>query len=296
MGPSLPTTSSATDRCDTIAGMGLTTYDHAGLTFDVTDAGPEDGIPVVLLHGFPADRHCWDAMSSQLAGAGLRTLAPDQRGYSPRARPAGRSAYALCELVGDVVALLDAAGIERAHLVGHDWGGAVAWAAAGSHPDRFETLTALSTPHPAALRRAYRDPWQARHSGYLAWFQVPVLPELLFDRMFRPALLASGLPRDITERYLARMAAPGALSAALGWYRALPLARGRVHRTRVPTTYLWGRDDGALGRRAAEGTTAMVEADYRFVELAEGHWLPELAGEVCAREVLARVIRDMTSS
>ncbi len=273
--------------------MGLTTYERDGLAFDVTDSGPQDGIPVVLLHGFPADRHCWGAVTDHLTAAGLRTLVPDQRGYSPRARPAGRAAYALCELVGDVVALLDAAGLERAHLVGHDWGGAVAWAAAGSHPDRFETLTALSTPHPAALLRACLDPWQALHSSYLAWFQLPVLPELLFVPMFRPALLASGLPPDTTDRYLARMAAPGALSAALGWYRALPLSRGRVRRTRVPTTYLWGRDDGALGRRAAEGTRALVEADYRFVELAEGHWLPELAGEACAREVLARVTGDV---
>ena len=269
--------------------MALTSYDRDGLTFDVTDSGPQGGKPVVLLHGFPADRHCWDATSAHLTAAGLRTLAPDQRGYSPRARPPGRAAYAMSELVGDVIALLDAAGLQRAHLVGHDWGGAVAWAAASSHRDRFETLTVLSTPHPAALRRALLDPRQAVHSGYIAWFQVPVLPELLFSRMFRPALLSSGLPPQVADRYLARMAAPGALTAALAWYRALPLSHGDVHPTRVPTTYVWGRDDRVLGRRAAESTGAMVEADYRFVELAEGHWLPELAPEACAREVLERV-------
>ncbi len=269
--------------------MRLTTFDHAGLTFDVTDSGPQEGIPVVLLHGFPADRHCWEAMSKDLTAAGLRTLAPDQRGYSPRARPAGRPAYAMPHLVADVLALLDSAGLERAHLVGHDWGGAVAWAAAGSHPDRFATLTVLSTPHPAALLRAYRNPWQALHSSYMAWFQLPVLPELLFTRMFRPVLLSSGLPREITDRYLARITAPGALPAALGWYRALPFSAGAVHRIRIPTTYLWGRDDFALGRQAAEGTRDMVAADYRFLELAEGHWLPELTPAVCAREVLARV-------
>jgi pimeloyl-ACP methyl ester carboxylesterase len=269
--------------------MALTSYDRGGLTFDVTDFGPEDGIPVVLLHGFPADRHCWAAMSAHLTAAGLRTLAPDQRGYSPRARPAGRSAYAVPELVADVVALLDAAGLERAHLVGHDWGGAVAWAAAGSHRDRFATLTVLSTPHPAALLRAYLDPWQALHSSYMLWFQVPVLPELLFAPMFRVALVRSGLPPEIAERYLARMAAPGALAGALAWYRALPLSGRAIHRTRIPTTYLWGRDDPALGRQAAEATRAMVEADYRFVEVAEGHWLPERAAGVCAGEVVARV-------
>ncbi len=266
-------------------------YAHDGLTFDVSVSGPDDGTPVVLLHGFPTDRHCWDAVATTLAAAGMRTLAPDQRGYSPGARPnAGYpAAYAINALVGDVLALLDAHGLERAHLVGHDWGGGVAWALAGSHPERVATLTVLSTPHPAALVRAYRDPWQALHSSYVALFQVPVLPEVVLARILSRSLRGSGLPADDAQRYAARMAEPGALTAALGWYRALRQSRGSVHRVHVPTTYVWGRHDGFLGRRAAEGTAAMVDAAYRFLELDQGHWLPELAAPECAAAILDRV-------
>lgn len=272
--------------------MPLTSYAHDGLTFDVTDTGPGPATepPVVLLHGFPADRQCWAGVSTRLADAGLRTLAPDQRGYSPGARPTQDypAAYAIEALVGDVLALLDAAGASQAHLVGHDWGGAVAWAAAGAHPGRFETLTVLSTPHPAALARAYRDPWQAVHSAYVAFFQLPLLPEALLARGLTLGLRRSGLSAAVADRYAARMAEPGALTAALGWYRALRHSHGTVHRVRVPTTYLWGRHDPFLGRRAAEGTQRLVKTDYRFVELDEGHWLPELAPQACAEAVLDR--------
>ncbi len=274
--------------------MRLTSFENAGLTFDVTDQGPLDGPAVVLLHGFPADRHCWDEIGEHLTRAGLRVLAPDQRGYSPRARPQGRAAYAMAELVGDVLALLDAAGLDRAHLVGHDWGGAVAWAAAGTHPDRFATLTVLSTPHPAAFARALRHPAQAWHSLYMLWFQLPWLPERTFSRILPRALRRSGLPPDVTQRYLAAMAQPGALTAALGWYRASRLSHGLVHRIRIPTSYVWGRGDRFFSRRGAEATGPLVTADYRFVELAEGHWLPEVAAAVCAREIEHRASTGAT--
>lgn len=263
-------------------------YSRAGLTFDVTDRGQGDA--VILLHGFPTDRHSWDAVSDRLVGAGLRTLAPDQRGYSPRARPTEPypQAYALQELVDDVVALLDAADLERAHVVGHDWGGGVAWAMAGADPERVTTLTALSTPHPGAMTAALRSPWQALHSSYMAMFQVPRLPErYLGDRLAR-RLQSSGLPREAAERYAGRMREPGALTGALGWYRALRHSRGTVHRSRVPTTLVWGSRDPFLGRRAAEATGGAVLADYRFVEVDEGHWLPELKPDVCAHEIIRR--------
>lgn len=266
-------------------------YARDGLTFDVTDRGEQDAPAVVLLHGFPVDRHSWDAISDRLVDARLRTLAPDQRGYSPDARPTQPypQAYAIPELVADVVALLDAAGIDRAHLVGHDWGGGIAWAVAGAHPDRIETLTVLSTPHPAAMARAMRDPWQSLHSSYMALFQLPRVPELLLGRSLVRTLVSSGLPRAAAERYAGRMREPGALTGALGWYRAMRYSRGSVHRTRVPTTFVWGRRDEFLGRRAAETTGEMVLADYRFVEVDEGHWLPELQPDLCANEIVARV-------
>jgi len=267
----------------------LTTFSRGDLTFDVTDSGPGPDEAVVLLHGFPADRQCWDEVAMHLQGAGLRTLAPEQRGYSPRARPSGRRAYTTDELVADVVALLDAAGLEKAHVVGHDWGGAVAWAVAGSHRDRVASLTVLSTPHPAALAQAYRTRWQAMHSSYMAWFQLPWAPEALFERTFRPGLIRSGLPRAVAERYLTKMREPGRLTAAINWYRAMPFSRGSMHRSKVPTTFVWGSEDAFLGRVAAEGTAALVTAEYHFVELAEGHWLPEVAAGACADEIIARV-------
>jgi len=270
----------------------ITEYSRHGLTFDVTDRGDPADPAVVLLHGFPEDRQSWDPISERLVAGGLRTLAPDQRGYSPRARPAEPypQAYAIPELVDDVVALLDAAGVEQAHLVGHDWGGGLAWAMAGSHPDRVATLTALSTPHPAAVRRAaMTTPWQLAHSSYMLFFQLPWLPEQALGRGLERMLLGSGIPRAEAERYAGRMREPGALTGALGWYRALRQASGALHRCRVPTTFVWGRHDAYLGRQAAEATGAMVLADYRFVEVDEGHWLPERQPELCADEIAARV-------
>src|SRR6188472_3162126 len=115
-----------------------------GLVLDVRDEGPRGGPAVVLLHGFPQDSACWADVTPTLNGAGLRTLAPDQRGYSPRANPTDVSAYRVGELAQDVIAVLDAAGVEAAHVVGHDWGGAVTWYLGAHHADRVESLTVLS--------------------------------------------------------------------------------------------------------------------------------------------------------
>jgi pimeloyl-ACP methyl ester carboxylesterase len=275
----------------TIAGN-ISEYARSGLTFDVTDRGGPTAPAVVLLHGFPEDRQCWDPISERLVDAGLRTLAPDQRGYSPRARPTDPypQAYVLSELVDDVVALLDAAGLERAHVVGHDWGGGIAWTLAGAYPERVESLTVLSTPHPAAVRQAIASaPWQLAHSAYMLFFQLPAVPERVLLRNLERSLLSQDVPPSEAARYAGRLREPGALRGALGWYRAMRHSRGAVHRCRVPTTYVWGRRDPFLGRQAAEGTGAMVLADYRFVEVDEGHWLPERMPDLCAAEIVARV-------
>ena len=134
----------------------MDTFRRDGLTFDVRDGGPTEGDPVVLLHGFPQDSTAWDHVAPGLHRHGLRTLAPDQRGYSPMARPRGpRAATGCARPTADVLALLDAAGLGSAHVVGHDWGGIVGWALAAWHPERVRTLTALSVPHPAAMARAW---------------------------------------------------------------------------------------------------------------------------------------------
>jgi pimeloyl-ACP methyl ester carboxylesterase len=289
----------------------LRTYQRDGLVFDVRDEGPADGDVVVLLHGFPQDASAWDAVVPHLHAAGLRTLAPDQRGYSPGARPAGREAYRLQEMVSDTLVLLDAAGAERAHLVGHDWGGGVVWAATARHPERFTSAVVVSTPHPAAIGYATTHSTQALRSWYMALFQLPVVPELVVPPGLGYALRASGLPADRAEHYMARMREPGAFSAALGWYRALGRGfaralprvldpRALLSRTPAapppgghaqwegPTTYIWGRHDVALGRAAAERTGRFVRGDYRFIEVDAGHWLPETHPTEVADAILER--------
>jgi pimeloyl-ACP methyl ester carboxylesterase len=279
----------------------LTRYDRDGLEFEVTDTGPESGDAVVLLHGFPATRSSWRDVVPRLEDAGLRCLVPLQRGYSPGARPPGRRPYRSTELVSDVVALLDAAGVERAHVVGHDWGGLVAWKVAAEHPDRVATVTVLSTPHPAALTAALGSSLQGLRSWYMAFFQLPWLPEAVLRRRLAPVLRRMGLPAERAREYADAMRAPGALTGAIAWYRALWLPAGGARpslatgRVPVPVLYLWGRRDPALGRRAAELTGRQVTGDYRFVELDEGHWLPEVAPRVVAEAVLAAVRRSTTS-
>jgi pimeloyl-ACP methyl ester carboxylesterase len=295
----------------------LRSCEREGLVLDVRDEGPLDGEVVVLLHGFPQDASAWDLVVPHLHAAGLRTLAPDQRGYSPGARPAGREAYRLREAVADTIALLDAAGAERVHLVGHDWGGGVVWAATGRHPERFSSAVVVSTPHPAAMGYAMTHGLQALRSWYIGLFQLPVVPELVVPPALGPALRASGLPADRAEHYVRRMHEPGALRAALGWYRAFGMGIARLlprkldprallprgveppsptgperARWEGPTTYVWGRHDVALGRAAAENTGRFVRGDYRFVELDGGHWLPETRPVAVADAILQRVAAE----
>lgn len=273
----------------------MDSFRRDGLTFDVRDAGPPDGEPVVLLHGFPQDSTAWDKVAPGLHASGLRTLAPDQRGYSPMARPHGRSHYRLRETVEDVLALLDAAGLQSAHVVGHDWGGAVAWGLGAWHPDRVRTLTAISVPHPGAMARAMVRSDQALRSYYMGLFQLPVLPERLIlsgdGAALRRMLKRGGLPDAVAEHYVARMREPGALSAALGWYRALPWdGRDRVGTVRVPTLFVWSTGDAFLGRTAAEATGDFCAGPYRLVVLDDvTHWIPELAPDRVAELVTAHV-------
>ncbi|HEV7871551.1 MAG TPA: alpha/beta fold hydrolase [Modestobacter sp.] len=263
----------------------MDSFSRGHLVFDVRDSGPADGDPVVLLHGFPQDSSAFDRLSPALHSAGLRTLAPDQRGYSPRARPDGRAAYRLREVVEDVLALLDAAGLQRAHVVGHDWGGIAAWALAAWHPWRVRTLTALSVPHPAAMTHAMMHSDQALRSSYIGFFQLPRVPEgvLLAGRgaVLRRLLRQGGLPADRVDEYVDRMREPGALTAALNWYRALPLsARTPVGVVRVPTLHVWGAADAFLGRAATEASREFVDAPYALEVLEDvNHWIPELAAE-----------------
>jgi pimeloyl-ACP methyl ester carboxylesterase len=219
----------------------------------------------------------------------------DQRGISPGARPMRVADYQIKYLVADTFGLLDELGVERVHVMGHDWGGAVAWAMALQQPKRLHTLTVLSTPHPSALARSLRSSRQALRSWYMGLFQVPGLPE----RLLAPGgrgwdLLTRGLPADAKRRYAKRAADPKALTAMLHWYRAagrtlLTPARGD-DLVRVPTLYAWGARDPALGVEPARLTAKYVSAPYRFIALTRhGHWLPERAASALSGEITRHI-------
>lgn len=265
-------------------------FSRGGFTFDVDDSGPSDGPVIVLLHGFPENRTSWQAMTPLLTAAGYRVLAPDQRGYSPRARPLRRRDYRIDELAEDIRALIDASGADKVHVVGHDWGGGVAWALAALHPDRLHTVTSLTTPHPRALTASMVRSSQLLHSWYMVFYQLPRLPEMGFTRMEetnRRLLDRSGLSAEAADRYITPLKEPGAARAAINWYRGLPLSKPLRGKVTVPALYVYATKDMFLGRKAAELTAKYVEAPYRF-EVLEGatHWLPENNADQVAQLVL----------
>lgn len=272
--------------------------DVGDLTFDVRVDGPEDGRPVLLLHGFPETSASWAAVTPLLTRAGLRTYAPDQLGYSPGARPAEVEAYAMQNLAQVTADLMTALEIPVADVVGHDWGSNVAWTLAAWHADRVRSLTAVSVPHPAAYTAAFRiDPEQKERSAYIRLFWQPGKAEevLLADdaRRLRRMLLGAegetGVSPEAADEYVAVLSAPGALTAALNWYRAMS-SDIRVDKVEVPTTYVWSDGDVAIGRTAAEACAEFVTGDYRFVELpGVTHWVPEQAPEPLAAAILDRV-------
>jgi pimeloyl-ACP methyl ester carboxylesterase len=258
-----------------------------GWTFSVRSAGPGDGRAVILLHGFPQNSRSFTRLLSSLGRAGYRAIAPDQRGYSALARPNAVGEYRITNLVTDVVALADSLDLGSLDLVGHDWGALVAWHATGLHPDRIRSLASVSTPHPLALAAAITggDPDQAQRSAYIDLFRQPEVAERILlgadgsGEGLKQVFADSGADDDAVRSYVQVLCQPGALTAALNWYRANdighPVDPGPIT---VPTLYVWSTDDMALGRVAAEATAAYVQGPYRF-EVLEGvnHWIPDVA-------------------
>jgi pimeloyl-ACP methyl ester carboxylesterase len=256
-----------------------------GVRLHTVRAGPEDGPLVVLLHGFPEFWYCWHDQIRPLANAGYRVVVPDQRGYNVSDKPVGTSAYRLDELAADVVGIVDDAGRETAHVVGHDWGAAVAWWLALHHTERVESLTAINVPHPSAMRRALRSRWGQRlRSWYFLAFQLPVLPETVSRlggyRLMERTMTETSLPGTFTEadfdRYRDAWSQPGALTAMVNWYRAVvrERSRPRTERVTVPTLVLWGTEDRFLETRLAH--ESVDYCDDGRVSLVHGatHWLP----------------------
>lgn len=276
----------------------LTQLRRGALTFPVYDSGPVpgDGPPIVLLHGFPQTARSWDRVTPILQRAGYRTITIDQRGYGPDNRPRRRRDYRLGALTGDIAALIAATGAEKVHLVGHDWGAAVAWALAADRPDLVATLTSVSVPHPGAFARAMVSSAQALRSYYMLLFQLPHLPERFADS--RPARVAAALRRTgmdeaMIEDVRRDLVDTGALTGGLNWYRAMALSRpgALTAPVTVPTTHVWSDGDVALTRRSAELAERYVRgADYRLeVLIGVSHWIPEQAPDTLARIILGRI-------
>lgn len=250
--------------------------------YDALAAGPPSGEFVLLLHGWPEFATWWSEALRALRDVGYRAVAVDQRGYSTGARPLGIADYAVENLVTDVLGFADSQDAQRFHLVAHDWGGMVAWALATTHPERLKSLTILSTPHPVALQQAAAaDPGQYHRLDYVRFFRRPsgvAEGALLANNAARLRSAYGGrIPEQLIDDYVRRLSEPGALTATLNWYRAVDDAF-TVHagRISVPTLYVWGTADVALGRDAAERTAGYIDAPYRF-EALEGasHWLPK---------------------
>lgn len=263
--------------------MTITTREIAanGFTFHCRECGPEGGEPVILLHGFPESSRMWTPLLPVLAEAGYRVLAPDQRGYSPGARPEGIDNYRYANLASDVTALADAVGFERFHLVGHDWGAGAGWAVVARSPERIASWAALSVPHVAAFGRAIReDEDQAKRSTYITFFQQPGVAEAALSANDFEGLknVWSASSEEEKAEYLALFSQPGALTAALNWYRG---SRGidpddpevQFGDVTTPTLLVWGNRDQAIGRKGVEDAAAYMKGPYKFVELDAGHWL-----------------------
>ena len=261
-------------------------------TFDVSVGGPEHGVPVLLLHGFPQTEECFDQVRERLHEAGLRTVAPRQRGYSAGARPEGVDNYTMKQLAEDAAGVLDALEIPYAHLVGHGLGATVAWHFAAAYPLRAMSLTAVSFGHPSAFGEAMAsDPDQRQRSRYLELFLTEGEAEKqLLDNNAR-TLLATAPGGGIDA-----VANNATLTAGLNWYRANMVPGGEgldCPLIEVPTTLVWGTRDAIAGQAQARGTARYLRADYRLSEVPDGdHWLPLRAPSALASEIALRTLRN----
>ncbi len=257
-----------------------------GIRLHCAVAGPPDGDLVIALHGFP---EFWRGMSGVITGlarAGYRVVAPDQRGYNLSEKPEGIDAYSVEQMALDVVGLIDAMGRESAHVVGHDWGAAVAWWLALTRPERVRRLVVINVPHPSVFAREVRgNRKQLRKSWYIFAIQVPALPErLAFGRRtrqrFSRAIAGTANPGSFTPDYLAHLreawAQPGAAQGMLNWYRASVRRRpGRLadKRVHVPTLIIWGRKDVALSDSMVQPSADLCD-DVRVEWFDDAtHWV-----------------------
>jgi len=255
-----------------------------GVRLHTVQAGPDEGPLVVLLHGFPECWYGWHRQLGPLADAGYRVVAVDQRGYNLSEKPAGVSSYNIRELAADIVGLIDALDYDQAAVAGHDWGAAVAWWLALEYPERLSKLCVVNVPHPTVFERTLRSSWsQRKNSWYVAWFQLPVLPELTSRLgnywLLADALESSSRPDAFTDtdmdRYRLAWSQPGALTGMINWYRAIVRARPRPVRQQVdvPTRILWGAGDEYLETEMVHKSNEYcTDGELQVVDDAT-HWI-----------------------
>lgn len=249
------------------------------LEFSVDVRGDKANTPVILLHGFPEAAVMWDPFMEELVEKNYYAIAPNQRGYSSGARPENVEAYQIDHLASDIIAIADELGLEKFHLIGHDWGAVVGWKLAADHPDRIISYSAISVPHIDSFTKAYReDPEQYEASGYIRFFQKSTLPEFALANNDYEKLQSIWSSHDEAEidHYLNIFSQKGALTAAINWYRAnFSAFEGDivVGKANVPVTFIWGNGDKAIKRSGVDETRDLVDSDYQFIEMDASHWI-----------------------
>ncbi len=261
------------------------------LTFTCRVSGMEnDGEAVILLHGFPETSRMYYDLIPVLVSEGFKVVAPDQRGYSPGARPSKISDYSIDKLSQDVIDIADAFQFEKFHLIGHDWGSAVGWVTVAFHSERVISWTALSVPHLDAFFKAMNNnPEQQRKSQYIKFFKKPILPEFYFSifgyKYLRDIWRKSS--KEEIEKYLEVFKQKGALKSSLNWYRAnMKNDDKSIGDIAAPTLIIYGLKDMAIGEKSVDESEKYLTGDYKIEKLKAGHWLIQESFEAVSNSIL----------
>ena len=271
-----------------------------GLSFKSRTCGLENkGDMVIFIHGFPESSIIWEKAMVALADRGFRCIAYDQRGYSLDSIPEGVENYTAYNLSTDVVAIADAFGnTGKFHLVGHDWGASIGWSTLGFYPERIQSWTAMATPHPKAFNYALdKDPVQKEKSKYIMEFAKPDLPEasLAADDYSRLRKLWDGFPQEFIDDFLRIFSVPEARTGAVNYYRGLFMPPSEknpaspIDEVKIPTLYLWGLRDLALGKTGANETAKYMMGEYKFVQMDATHWMMEFNSKERIKEIVDHI-------
>jgi len=256
-----------------------------GIHLHVVQTGSRYGSLVILLHGFPEFWYGWRKQIQPLADAGFRVWVPDQRGYNLSDKPRGIAAYKIDELARDVVGLMDAAGVDKCYIAGHDWGAAVAWWVALHYPNRLQKLAILNVPHPAVMMQTLSSSLtQLKKSWYMFFFQIPFLPEAILRNndwermvgMLKNSAKPGTFSNDDIEQYIHAWWRKDAITSMLNWYRAvlqMPPKLSADQRVRIPTLLLWGANDIALDRQMAQPSLELCDQGKLVLFENSSHWV-----------------------